>query len=170
MGNWPFEYQLHDANDRLISKIVYPGTFWDHTLDIYDCLHRKMGSLKLPFDWKNLFTNAYAEHQVFDGEGNHIANLVQEDLTKTFFGSRQRIISLKDLNGGSMVSMRHPSGGWRLNPFGEYFDVYVELQTAQAIVPAMNPEFLSLVFANALAAESRFGPYTSFIVYFVLVI
>jgi len=171
--SWTSEFVLHHPQtNKEITKIVNPLGLWDTTQEIYNCQGQLMGKLTYPFDWKNMFSNRYLKHRVLDAQGNHIASLVQEQFTSSFFASPQHFIYLQDVNGNALASMRHPSGGWRLNPFGEYFDTQIVMESlnAQAPPPATNPEFLSLIFANALASENRLGPYASMIVYPALIL
>lgn len=167
--SWTVEYQLKDGtNDRLMARIVNPAAFWDVTQDIYDCSDRKIGIIKYTFDWKDLFQNRYKVHQVLDSAGNHVADMRQEEVTtsKGFLGSWQRFIYLQDRAGNPLAAMRHPRGGWKFGPFGEDLDVQIELLSMNMLAPkpSMDPEFLSLVFANSLASSSRFGPGCGFIV------
>jgi len=154
-------------NGREISRIVNPGFAWDTTQEIYDCRGQLMGKLRYNFNWQNLFTNNYVQHQVENAQGSHIANLFQESLTETYFGSGQHFIYISDLNGNAIASMRRPTGGWQAGVFGEYFECEIEMKTLNAQVPppALNPDFLSLVLANAMAGEKRLGPYISLIFY-----
>merc|ERR1712070_988578 len=62
--------------------------------------------------------------------------------------------------------MRKPANEWQLGPFKQTFKVDIEMLTEDPVVPlpAMAPEFLSLIFANALAMDSTFGPYWNLII------
>merc|ERR1719440_1281324 len=63
--------------------------------------------------------------------------------------------------------MRAPSGGWSWGTIGEFFNCEIKVLSANNVVPppAMNPEFLSLIFAHALASGYLFGPYWSMILF-----
>jgi len=172
----------HPETDGEISKIVNPHglAFWDVGQDIYDCQDRLLGTLAFTTDFlsilENLFTYKYVQRKVLDSQGTHIANVVHETLTEDknlYFGSLQHFVYLEDLSGNPMVGMRHPSGGWDIpGVFGESFDVQIQYLALNPSVapPAMNPEFLSLIFANALAGQSRLGPYVACIVWPILIL
>jgi len=171
---WPLQPTMtlyNPANGLEISKIVNPLFIWDTTQEIFDCNGQLLGKVRYQFSWANLFTNGYVKHEVENAQGNHIANLLQETLTEAFWASGQHFIYIADLSGSALASMRRPTGGWQLGPFGEYFECDIQMQTMNAPVspPAMNPEFLSLVLANAMAGEHLLGPYISVIVYPILI-
>jgi hypothetical protein len=158
----------HPVSNKLISKIVSPIVAWDTDQEIYDCKDRLMGSIRLPFSFDNLLKPfSYPEHQVYDASGNHIANLNEEVASESYEASTQHLLYLTDLNGNALASMRHPTGGWASKPFGEFFDCTIQMigMNAQVPPPATNPEFLTLVFANAMASGFLLGPYVSMIVY-----
>lgn len=162
------EYELKDPVDhKVIAKLVNPLFFWDTQQDIYNCQGLKLGSVVSEFKLVEFMTNAfmgrYSPHKVLDAAGQPVATLREEDETTKeggFLGSAQKYIYMQDNVGTPLASMRHPTGGWKLGPFGEHLDVQVELQAVNpgANGPAMDPEFLSLVFANSLASGSRFSP------------
>jgi len=181
--SWTSEFSLHDpADDREISKIINPHmlAFWDVSQDIYDCKGRLLGTLEIPWDFTsvmaNMFSNTYVTHKVYDSEHAHVADLVHESITEDkalYLGSLQHFIYLRDTAGNPLVSMRNPSGGWTLPPiFGESFNVQIVTQSMNAANSplAMSPEFLSVVFANALAGQSRLGPYVGLIAYPALIL
>merc|ERR1719326_457801 len=94
---WTPVYQLRDEHDNLVSKIVNPGAFWDTTQEVYNCKGDKIGSVTYHFKWKNFLQNRYTEHHIHDANGNHVADLAEDESESNgFFGSRQFFIYLKD--------------------------------------------------------------------------
>merc|ERR1719326_403405 len=62
---WTSVYQLRDEHDNLVSKIVNPGAFWDTTQEVFNC--------------KNFLQNRYTEHEIHDANGNHVADLAEDE-------------------------------------------------------------------------------------------
>jgi hypothetical protein len=162
--SWTTEYHLTDPHGKLVSKIVNPGFFWDTFQEIRNCEGEKIGSIRYKYEFKKMFENKYTAHEVLDAQGQHIADLAEaEEESNSIFGTRQYFIYLKDRAGNAVAAMRNPRNGWELGPFNQAFDVDIDLVSQNMMVPppANNPEFLLLVFANALAMDARFGPYWS---------
>jgi hypothetical protein len=164
---WTTEYEMTAQRfGKSASRIVNPAAFWDTTQEIYDCKGVKLGSVTSDFNMRNLFLNRYNDHKILDANGNHVADLAQqEQQSNDFFASRQYMIYLKNREGIPIAGMRHASDGWHLGPWFENFQVDIEFLSAnvQAPPPAMEPEFITLVFASQLGMNNRFGPYWSFI-------
>jgi len=163
------QYALNDVHGALISKIVHPGMPWDTTQDIYNCHDVKMGSLDYQFKANAVWGNRYTTHKVLDSIGTHIADLEEEELEgSNFLSSRQHMVYLKSLEGAPLASMRKPKGGFdNLGPWSEKLSVQIDVVSlnVEAPPPAMQPEFLVLIFANVLGSESKIGPYWTLILW-----
>jgi len=165
------EYELSTSAEgsepvQLISSLANPFAFWHTTQNVYDCTKTKLGSVIYDYKLSDFlwFRPHYGTHQVYDATNNHIADLVEQPGTRLrFLGMWQSFVILQDRSGVPLASMRRPSGGWSLGPFGEAFDVHVNVEFHGSVPVAMSPDFLTLVMANALSAGCRFGPYYSLI-------
>lgn len=171
--SWTTEYHLRDAASNLVSKIVNPGFYWDTSQEIRDCEGSKLGAIRYKYEFGKMFMNRYTTHEVLDAQGQHIADLAEaEEESNNALGTRQYFIYLKDRAGNAVASMRNPRGGWNLGPFFEAFEVDIDVLSENVVVPppASRTDFIALVFANALAMDSRFGPYWSIILTCVVIL
>jgi hypothetical protein len=177
--SWTVEFELRDpASNQVVSKIVNPGFFWETTQNIYNCKGGFLGSITYDFNfqtwWGNLINNTYATRRVLNPQGKHVANLIQEKGTTENgnFLSMQHNVYLSSTEGTPLAAMRHSSGGWQLGPLGEFADVEIKLGMLSGMgpSPAMDAEFLSLIFANVLAADGVFGPGVGLILFGVVLL
>lgn len=162
---WTHEYGLYDPyNHKLIAKIVNPGFFWDESQDIYSCAGVKLGSIQTKLSFVDMILNRFIERKIKDTYGNHVATLEEDQIpSNNWFGDKQYFLYMKDISGTPLASMRHPRGGLTIPPFKQSWSVEIEVltQNVMAPPPAMQPEFMTLAFANSLAASDTFGPYWS---------
>jgi len=165
LGSWSVEYELNDPiNHKLIATFVNPPGFWETAQKIFDCKGTEIAEITWKLTGEGTFLHRYTEHKVFDPVGNHIADLHEEDKStpKNFLsGFTQTFIYLRDTAGHALCSMRHPEEGFKfLMLKGEDLTATIDMLSFDMLAPkpSMDPEFLSLVFANNLASSSRFGP------------
>jgi len=174
LGSWSTEFELKDPiNNQLIATFVNPPGFWDTSQKILDCKDNEIATITWKLTGEGAILHRYTEHKVFDPAGNHIADLHEEDKAtpKGFLsGFTQTFIYLRDTGGKALASMRHPEEGFKFMMLkGDKLTASIDMLSFDMLAPrpSMDPEFLSLVFANNLANGNRFGPGFALIGFFV---